>query len=80
MRIAIDLDGVVFDSEMYFMTMGEIYDCKELKGRGFTQCIIGERYTGSCTDERQSSFERIFCKKMVAFFTFACNNMIIVTQ
>lgn len=32
MRIAVDLDGVVFDSEMYFMTMGEIYDCKELKG------------------------------------------------
>ncbi|MGN0765767.1 MAG: hypothetical protein ACI4MO_04745 [Christensenellales bacterium] len=26
MRIAIDLDGVVFNSEMYFMAIGEIYD------------------------------------------------------
>ena len=26
MRIAIDLDGVVFNSEMFFMASGEIYD------------------------------------------------------
>ena len=26
MKIAIDLDGVVFNSEMFFMTSGEIYD------------------------------------------------------
>ncbi len=32
MRIAIDLDGVVFNSDMYFMAMGEIFDCKVLKG------------------------------------------------
>lgn len=31
MRIAIDLDGVVFNSEMYFMASAEIFDCKILK-------------------------------------------------
>ena len=30
MKIAIDLDGVVFNSEMYFMSAGEWYDCKIL--------------------------------------------------
>ena len=30
MRIAVDLDGVVFNSEMYFMAAGEWYDCKIL--------------------------------------------------
>lgn len=30
MRIAIDLDGVVFNSEMYFMASAEIYDAKIL--------------------------------------------------
>ncbi len=30
MRIAIDLDGVVFNSDMFFMAMGEIYDCRIL--------------------------------------------------
>jgi len=31
MRIAIDLDGVVFNSEMFFMASGEIYDAMILK-------------------------------------------------
>ena len=31
MRIAIDLDGVVFNSEMYFMASAEIFDVKFLK-------------------------------------------------
>ena len=31
MRIGVDLDGVVFNSEMFFMAKGEIYDCKILK-------------------------------------------------
>ncbi len=31
MRIAIDLDGVVFNSEMYFMAIAEIYDAMTLK-------------------------------------------------
>lgn len=30
MNIAIDLDGVVFNSEMYFMAAAEIYDCMVL--------------------------------------------------
>lgn len=31
MKIGIDLDGVVFNSEMMFMAEGEIYDCRILK-------------------------------------------------
>ena len=31
MRIAIDLDGVVFNSEMFFMASGEIYDAMILR-------------------------------------------------
>ena len=31
MKIAIDLDGVVFNSEMFFMASGEIYDAMILK-------------------------------------------------
>lgn len=30
MNIGIDLDGVIFNSEMFFMSMGEIYDCSVL--------------------------------------------------
>ena len=31
MRIGIDLDGVVFNSEMFFMAAGEFFDCAVLK-------------------------------------------------
>lgn len=31
MKIGVDLDGVVFNSEMFFMAEGEIYDCRVLK-------------------------------------------------
>ena len=35
MKIGIDLDGVVFDSETTFRTYEEIYDIEELKGNNF---------------------------------------------
>ena len=31
MRIGIDLDGVIFNSELMFATGAEIFDCKILK-------------------------------------------------
>ncbi len=37
MKIGIDLDGVVFNSEMYFMTMGEIYDSMILNKNSLIQ-------------------------------------------
>ena len=30
MKIGIDLDGVVFNTEMYWSVCAELYDCKEL--------------------------------------------------
>lgn len=57
MKIGIDLDGVVFDSETTFRTYEEIYDIEELKGNNLInreEPKYQQRY--NWTEEQQEEF------------------------
>lgn len=60
MKIGIDLDGVLFDSEKLFRTYCEIYDIEELKRNSIEdnkKLMFQERYSWS-KEEKEKFFEK----------------------
>ncbi|MBR2787254.1 MAG: HAD family hydrolase [Clostridia bacterium] len=60
MKIGVDLDGVVFNTEMLWFTYAELYDCIELKKNSLInsqEARIQEKYDWT-EDEKNSFFDK----------------------
>ena len=71
MRIGIDLDGVVFDSEKYFRIYSELYDIQVLKRNSLIdnqELKFQNRY--NWTEEEQEDFLNIYHEKIVVEANF----------
>lgn len=65
MRIGIDLDGVIFNSELMFATGAEIFDCKILKRNSIIkkdELKVQTKYNWS-SEELQDYLDRYLLKK-----------------
>ena len=93
MKIGIDLDGVVFNTETYFRTYGELFDIK-IGGKGMinpTELKVRKRYDWS-KQERQQFLDEVvtevektaplmpYAKEVLATLKQAGHKLVVITS